>query len=312
MCIENIQPVCCSTVLVNFSCASPLIGVLLPDKGVDVPMTKLVIAVVVGLAAIVGMCEPIQAEALAVGAPPSLRAALQEIVPLFEQEYRAAVSIVYTPSKTLLRQIEKGAPIDVFVSAGVEEVEHLHKKGLTLNGAPRVLAQTSLVLVMSVDSQTTFVSLGDALGNHATRIALGDPEMSYFGEVTARALSKVYPTYKSRTHILYAPHTEDILDLIRTGKADVGVVYRANVINSGEVRISDEIPLGRDIQIQFSQAVVSTCRASLRPVAEQFSDFLMTPRILRLLEKYGFDAPPQHMRRTTRLIPSMPSKASGK
>jgi hypothetical protein len=106
---------------------------------------------------------------------------------------------------------------------------------------------------------------------------VGDPEMSYFGEVTARALSKVYPTYKSRTHILYAPHTEDILDLIRSGKADVGVVYRANVINSGEVRISDEIPLGRDLQIQFGQAVVSTCRASLRTVAEQFSDFTMTP-----------------------------------
>jgi len=275
-------------------------------------MTNLVIAAVVGLAAIIGMCEPIQAEPLTVGAPPSLRAALQEIVPLFEQEYRAAVSIVYTPSKTLLHQIEKGTPIDVFVSAGVDEVEHLHKKGLTLNGDPRVLAQTSLVLVMSADSQTTFVSLDDALGNHATRIALGDPEMSYFGEVTARALSTAYPNYKSRAHILYAPHTEDILDLIRTGKADVGVVYRANVINSGEVRISDEIPLGRDIQIQFAQAVVSTCRVSLRPVAEQFSDFLMTPRILRLLEKYGFDAPPQPMRRTTGLIPSMPSKASGK
>jgi len=289
-----------------------VIGVLLPDKGVDVSMTKLVIAALVGLAGIVGMCEPIQAEPLTVGAPPSLRAALQETVQLFEQEYRAAVSIVYTPSKTLLRQIEKGAPIDVFVSAGVEEVEHLHKKGLTLNGAPRVLAQTSLVLVMSADSQTTFVSFGDALGNHATRIALGDPEMSYFGEVTARALSKVYPTYKSRTHILYAPHTEDILDLIRIGKADVGLVYRANVINSGEVRISDEIPFGRDMQIQFGQAVVSTCRASLRTVAEQFSDFLTTPRILRLLEKYGFDAPPQPMRRTTGSIPSMPSKASGK
>src|SRR6476646_2543699 len=272
-------------------------------------MTKLVSAAVVGLAAIGGMCEPIHADLLPVGEPASLRAALQEIVPLFEQEYRAAVSIVYTPSKTLLHQIEMGTPIDVFVSAGVDEVEHLHKKGLTLNGAPRVLAQTSLVLVMSADSQTTCVSLDDALGNHATRIALGDPEMSYFGEVTARALSKIYPTYKSRTHILYAPHTEDILDLIRIGKADVGLVYRANVINSGEVRISDEIPLGRDIQIQFAQAVVSTCRASLCPVAEQFSDFLMTPRILRLLEKYGFDAPPQPMRRTTG---SIPSKASGK
>ena len=62
-------------------------------QGMDVLISKLVIAAVVGLAAIVVMCEPIQAEPLTVGAPPSLRAALQEIVPLFEQEYRAAAPL---------------------------------------------------------------------------------------------------------------------------------------------------------------------------------------------------------------------------
>jgi molybdate transport system substrate-binding protein len=162
------------------------------------------------------------------------------------------------------------------------------------------MAQTSLILVMSADSPTTLVSFSDALADHTIRVALGDPTKSYLGEVTARALTKAYPKYESRIHVLYAPHTEDILKLIRTGKAEVGVVYRANVINSGEVRISDEIPLGREVQIQFGQAVVSTCRASLRTVAEQFSDFLMTPRIMRLLEKYGFDSPSLPVRRTTR------------
>jgi molybdate transport system substrate-binding protein len=134
------------------------------------------------------------------------------------------------------------------------------------------------------------VSLYDALHNRTTRIALGDPETSYLGDVTARALTKLYPTYKSHSHILYAPHTEDIVNLIRTGKADVGLVYRANVINSRYVRISEEDPIGTFVSIQFGQAVVSTCRPSLRPVAEKFSDFLMTPRIQKLLVKYGFDS----------------------
>lgn len=270
-------------------------------------MTKLVIAAFAALAFIVGFAHPLRAEPLTVGAPPSLRAAFDEILPMFQQEYRAPVSMVYTPSKALLRQIEKGAPIDVFVSAGVEEVELLHKKGLTLNGAPRLLTQTSLVLVMSADSSATLVSFPDAMATPTTRIALGDPDMSYLGEVTARALSKVSPAYKRRTHMVYAPHTEDILHLIRTGKADVGVVYRANVINNGDVRISDEIPFGTEVQIQFGQAVVSTCRASLRSVAKQFSDFLVTPRIVRLLEKYGFDAPASPMGRTTRSSSPMPS-----
>jgi molybdate transport system substrate-binding protein len=226
---------------------------------------------------------------LTVVAPPSLRPAFSEILPMFEREYDAVVHIVYTPSKTLLRQVEKGAPIDVFLSAGVEEVEYLHKKGLTLNGRPRIFAQTSLVLVMSSDSRETMISFRDALANRTTRIALGDPETSYLGEVTARVLTKLSPTYKSRSNILYAPHSEDIMDLIRTGKADVGLVYRVNTVDSEYVRISDETPIGTSVQIQLGQAVVSTCRASLRSVADQFSDFLMTTHVQKLLIKYGFE-----------------------
>ena len=247
------------------------------------------IAIIAGLAAIVGIWEPVQAEPLTVGAPPSLRSALSEILPMFERDYGAEVHVVYAPSKTLLRQIEKGASIDVFLSAGVEEVEHLYKKGLTLNGRPRTYAQTSVVLVMSADSPATMVSFRDAFATQSIRIALGDPETSHLGEVTARALTKLYPTYKSRSHLIYAPHTEAIVNLIRTGQADVGLVYRANIINSRYVRISDEAPIGTGVPIQFGQAVVSNCRASLRSVAGQFSDFMMTPRIQKLLVQYGFD-----------------------
>ena len=258
----------------------------------DIRTFKVVIAAVAGLAAIVGTWESAQAEPLTVGAPPTLRPAFSEILPMFEREHGATVKIVYTPSKTLLRQIEKGAPIDVFLSAGVEEVEYLHKKGLTLNGRPRIYAQTSLVLVMSSDSPATRVSFQDALSNRTTRIALGDPQTSSLGDVTARALTKLHPTYKNRSNILYASHSEDIMNLIRMGKADVGLVYRVDSINSGHVRISDEDPLGTLVPIQFGQAVASTCRASLRSVAEQFSNFLMTPRIQKLLVKYGFDTIP--------------------
>jgi molybdate transport system substrate-binding protein len=217
---------------------------------------------------------------------------------MFEREHGAVVQIVYTPSKTLVRQIEKGVPIDVFLSAGVEEVEYLHKKGLTLNGRPRIYAQTSLVLVMSSDSSSSLISLPDALANPSTRIALGDPQTSSLGDVTARTLIKLHPTYKNRPNLLYAPHSEDIMNLIRTGKADVGLVYRVDSINSGHVRISDEDPLGTHVPVQFSQAVVSTCRPPLRPVAERFSDFLMTIRIQKLLVKYGFDSGPLPMGQT--------------
>jgi molybdate transport system substrate-binding protein len=79
------------------------------------------------------------------------------------------------------------------------------------------------------------------------------------------------------------------MTLIHAGKADVGLVYRVDAINGGQVRISDETPIGTYVPVQFGQAVVATCREASLPAAKQFSDFLMTPRIQKLLVKYGFD-----------------------
>jgi molybdate transport system substrate-binding protein len=257
---------------------------------------SLTVAIVSGLAGAFGTGAFAQAESLTVGAPPSVRAVFTEILPMFEREYGASVNVVYSPSKTLSRQIEQGAPIDVFLAAGVDEVAHLYKKGLTLNGRPRIYAQTSLVLVMSTDSLATLVSLHDALPNRTTRIALGDPRTSSLGDVTARAISRLNPTYldKNRSHIVHAAHSEDIINLIHAGKADVGLVYRVDAINGGQVRISDEAPTGSYMPVQFGQAVVWTCREASLGVAEEFLDFMMSPRIQKLLLKYGFDPVPSY------------------
>jgi ABC-type molybdate transport system substrate-binding protein len=75
---------------------------------VDIRTLKVVIATLTGLAAIIGIWEPIKAETLTVGAPTSLRAAFNEILPIFEQEYRAAVNIVYTPSNCFFDKLKRG------------------------------------------------------------------------------------------------------------------------------------------------------------------------------------------------------------
>jgi molybdate transport system substrate-binding protein len=251
-------------------------------------------AVVSGLAGVVATGERVQAETLTVGAAHSLKAAFDEILPIFEKEYGVTVRVVYGPSKTLRRQIEKGAPIDVFLPEAVEEVEKLHKKGLTLNGGPRIYAQTSLVLVMSTASSATSISFHDVLPNRAIRIALVDPKTSALGDITARALTRLDPVYKNRSQLLHAQHSDDVVNLVGTGVAEVGIVYRVDAINNGQVRIIDEAPAGRYTPVQFGQAVVWTCRNESLNVAEEFFDFIMSSRIQKLLLKYGFDPVPSN------------------
>ncbi len=254
----------------------------------------IVAAIVAGLAGIIGAGNPVQAEPLTIAAAHSLKTPFDEILPLFENEYGTTVRVIYGPSQTLRRQIEKGAPIDVFLPEAIEEIEKLYKKGLTLNGEPRIYAQTSLVLVTSTDSSALSISLTDALPNRATRIALGDPKTSAMGETTARALTKFAPAYRNRPHLVHAQHSEELVNLVHTGKADVALVYRVDAINNGQLRIIDETPSGTYMPVQFGHAVVSTCRDTSLRAAEEFADFIMSPRIQKLLLKYGFDSVPSN------------------
>ena len=237
-----------------------------------------------------GTGAPAQSEPLSLAAAPSLKAPFEEILPLFEQEYGVSVRVQYGPSRQLRREIEQGASFDVFLPESAQEVEMLHQKGLTLLGGPRQYAQSSLVLVMP--SAATAISFSQAWANGTLRVALVDPKASSLGVIAVKALKEIDSLFQYRPRLLPVHHTDDVVRLVGTGQADIGVVYRADAINSGQVRIIDEAPAGRSIPVVFAQSVVSTCRQDSLHAAEQFVDFMMSPRIQKLLLKYGFDAIP--------------------
>ena len=249
-----------------------------------------VIITVSGLLSVLATEKSVQAETLTVGAPPSMKAALQEIVPMFEDEYGGSVKVVYSASPTLRQQIENGAQIDVFLGASSEDVKILHDKKMTLYGGPQNYAETSLVLVMSSASYAMPISFQEALPNRSTRIALGHPRTSSLGEITYQALANLDPIYMKRGQLLHAKHAEDIINLIDAGKVEMGIVYRADAISNGKVYIVDEKPTGTYMPVQLGQAIVSTCREASLPVAKEFFDYILSARIQKLMLKYGFNS----------------------
>src|SRR5215213_3937151 len=89
-----------------------------------------------------------QPETLTIAAANSLKDALRKTLPLFEAQHKEiSVRVIYGPSQTLRKQIEEGAPVDVFLPSLFEEIDQLEKKGLVIEGTKRVYAGTSLVLI---------------------------------------------------------------------------------------------------------------------------------------------------------------------
>lgn len=231
-----------------------------------------------------------QSEILTVAAATSLKDTFRKIVPLFEAQNREVnVRVIYGPSKTLLKQIEQGAPVDVFLPALSEEIDQLDQKGLILQDAKQVYARTSLVLITNAAFPALVGSIQDLETIPVRHIAIGDPTVSALGKDTAQFLK--YRNLESRlnSQFLYGEHSRAVLDLVARGEAELGVVYRTDAIASKRVRIIDALPADSHRPITYGVATPWT--ANNVSGARDFVSFLLTAPVQAELKQYGFESP---------------------
>jgi molybdate transport system substrate-binding protein len=233
---------------------------------------------------------PVQAapETVTIAAANSLKDAFQKILPLFEAHNKDInVRVIYGPSQTLSKQIEEGAPIDVFLPSQVEEIDQLEKKGLVIQGTRRVYAGTSLVLIAGTELPAQIASVQDLRTTLIRYIAVGDPNTSSVGKVAAQYLQYSKLDSQLKSQLVYGEHSRAVLDLVAKGEADLGVVYRTDAISNKKIRILDEAPVGSHQPVHYGVAAVWTAKNI--PAAGDFINFLETPKAQALLQDHGFD-----------------------
>lgn len=229
-----------------------------------------------------------QPETLTIAAANSVKDALRKVLPIFESQHRDInVRVIYGPSQTLRKQIEEGAPVDVFLPSLSDEIDQLEKKGLVIQGSKRVYAGTSLVLITSTTFPAPIASIQDLHTVPVRRIAIGDPKASSVGKVAAQFLkhSKLEPQLKSQ--FIYGEHSRAVLDLVAKGEAEIGIVYRTDAVADEHVRILDTAPEDSHTPIRYGVAVVWT--AKNLSGAGDFIEFLLTPQIQAQFKEHGFD-----------------------
>jgi molybdate transport system substrate-binding protein len=234
--------------------------------------------------------KPVQAasEILTIAAANSLRDAFRQILPLFEAHNKDInVRVIYGPSQTLSKQIEEGAPVDVFLPSLVEEIDQLEKKGLVIQGTKRVYAGTSLVLIAGTELPAPVASVQDLRTALIRYIAIGDPKTSSVGKVAAQFLKYSKLDSQLKAQFVYGEHSRAVLDLVAKGEADIGIVYRTDAIANRKIRIFDTAPEGSHTPIRYGVAAVWTAKNISG--AGDFINFLATPEVQALLQEHGFD-----------------------
>ena len=229
-----------------------------------------------------------QPETFTIAAANSVKDALRKLLPLFEVEHpQIHVRVIYGPSQTLRKQIEEGAPVDVFLPSLMEEIDQLDHKGLVIQGTKRVYAGTSLVLITGTTLPAPITSIDDLRKVPIRRIAIGDPKSSSVGKVAAQFLkyTKLEPALKSQ--YVFGEHSRAVLDLVAKGEAEIGVVYRTDAVTEGRVRILDTAPAESHNPVRYGVAVVWTAR-NISGAAD-FIQFMLSPPIQAQLRQFGFD-----------------------
>lgn len=231
------------------------------------------------------------AEAITVYAAASLKEALDAAARSFEAKTRDRVSVSYGGSNALARQIESGAPADLFISADTDWVEYVSGRGLAAPGSRRDLLANELVLIAPASSRTKVelaagADIAGALGGK--RIALANPEAVPAGKYARAGFASLGLWKSLEGRIAAAENVRAALAFVARGEAALGVVYRTDAMAEPRVRIVGTFPAGSHPPIVYPMVRLkrSTARA---PAA--FADYLASPEGRAIFARFGFRAP---------------------
>ncbi len=252
-------------------------------------MTKLWKTVAVTIAALTLLpIAPARGADLTVFAAASLKEALDEQASKFEADTGSKVVVSYAGSNALAKQIEAGAPADVFLSADVDWVDYLDKHKLIRPGTRVDLLRNRLVLIAPADSPASLriapgFGLAAALG--AGRLAMANPDSVPAGKYGRDALRSLGIWTAIEPHMARAENARGALLLVARGEAPFGLVYATDALADRKVRVVDTFAESTHAPIVYPVAIVASSRS---PYAQRFVDSLASPAARAIWARHGF------------------------
>ena len=228
------------------------------------------------------------AEKVNVFAAASLKNALDAVSVSWKDDTAKESTLTYAASNALAKQIESGAPADVFVSADLTWMKYLTDKSLITKGSDVQLLGNEIVLVAKKDSQIELkiesgFKLADAVG--AGKLAMANVESVPAGKYGKAALEKLGVWASVEGKVAQSENVRAALKLVDLGEAPLGIVYATDAKADSAVKVVGVFPADSHAPIIYPAGVVAT---SKNPDAAEFLKYLQSDKAKAIFEAQGF------------------------
>lgn len=224
---------------------------------------------------------------LAIAAAADLSFALKEIAQEFEKDTGTRIVLSFGSTGMLARQIENGAPFDIFFAANEKHVDELRDKGFVIPDTKQLYARGRLVLAVNKKSGINAKKLEDLLNPNIKRIAIANPDHAPYGIAAKEAMIKLGLWAQLKSKLVYAENIRQAVQFVQTGDASAGIVA-LSVADAPEITYTT-IDSTLHNPINQAVAVIKTTKAEKE--ARGFIDYVNSPAGRVIMKKYGFNLP---------------------
>ena len=224
---------------------------------------------------------------LTVAAASDLMPAFEEIGREFESTHKTKVVFVFGSTGLLTKQIENGAPMDLFAAANVSYVEQLEQKGLIIPGSKAIYARGRITLWTPAESNLRLEGIGDLARPEVQRVAIANPDHAPYGLAARQALETAGIWERVRPKLVYGDNIRQTLQYAETGNVEVAIVALSLSTQSrGRWTL---IPEELHKPIDQGMAIMKTTKNE--SAARAFAAFVNGPQGRAIMQKYGFTFP---------------------
>ena len=244
--------------------------------------------------ALVVLCLPAVARAqeMTFSVAISMKEAVEALGKQFMQSH-PGVTLRYNfgSSGELQKQIEAGAPVDVFISAAQRQMDELEQKGLITATSRRVFARNVLTVIKPAGSALDISKPADLASPKVQRIAIGNPKTVPVGQYTEESLKSLGLWDQLQPKLVLAENVRQSLDYVARGEVEAGFVYTTDAaVRPGQVVEAFRPAEDTYRPVTYPAAVI---KASKQPaLAQAFIDLLVSRDGQGVLSRLGFQPPP--------------------